>query len=112
MRGLVTKVRQAWPCESLNAGTFHVQTVFGLGDFVSLQAIDAALEGWVAGARRRRSLILAGDGGLGKNELACVLAHAASPARAFHCVNKVDRIRDVQFAPGGASLLMRRAWRG
>ena len=35
-------------------------------------------------------------------QLACALAHGVAPAKAFHFVNKVDRVRDVVFAPGEA----------
>ena len=47
-------------------------------------------------------MVLYDLGGLGKTELVCVLAHIVSPAKAFHFVNKVDRIRDVTFSPGEA----------
>ena len=102
VRSLVARVRQAWGCETMPSGTLHIKPCFGLDKFLSLKIIDASLDGWVAGGWKSRTLILSGRGGLGKTELGCALAHAAAPAKSFHFVNKVDRIRDVQFAPGEA----------
>ena len=84
VRSLVAKVRQAWGCEALQAGTLHVKPTYGLSDFIPLKSIDAAIEEWVAGGWRRRNLILSGGGGLGKNELRCAVAQAAYPANALH----------------------------
>ena len=75
------------------------------GQFVPLGCISLDLVKWVRGGWGTKTLVLYGLGGLGKTELACVLAYIASPAKAFHFVNKVDRIRDVSFSPGEALVI-------
>ena len=62
--------------------------------------MDPELLVWLSGGWRTRALILESDSGLGKTELGCALVHSASPAKAYHFVNKGDRIRDVKFSPG------------
>ena len=100
VRSLVAKVRQAWWCELMSTGTLLTQPAYSLDEFVPIESVDAALLDWVKGDWKRIALFLHGDGGLGKTEFACALIHAVSPSKAFHFVNKVDRLRDVIFSPG------------
>lgn len=99
---LVAKVRRAWSCEDMETGTLHTKPDYKLCMFIRLGSVDAALVQWVQKLWRTHALILCGEGGLGKTELACTLAHAVAKSDSFHFVNKVDRIRDVFFSPGEA----------
>ena len=97
---LVSKVRRAWDCEAMSSGTLHCQPDFNLSAFVALGSINMALSRWILGEWKTKALILSGDGGLGKTELACAMVHAVAPCKAFHFLNKIDRLRDVVFSPG------------
>ena len=100
VRTLVAKVRAAWHCETMATGTLLTQPDYGLDAFVPLKTVNAALPAWVQGGWRKKTLFLSGDAGLGKTEFACAIMHAMAPSKVFHFVNRVDRIRDVTFAPG------------
>ncbi len=100
VRALVAKVRAAWHCEGMSAGTLITKPDYSLDNFISLESVHADLVAWMKGAWKHKALFLHGDAGLGKTELACAMMHATAPAKAFHFVNKLDRIRDVIFSPG------------
>ena len=97
---LVAKVRQAWNCELMSGGTLHTRPEYGLTHFIPWGSISSALVRWLRGEWSTKALLLQGEGGLGKTELACALVHAVSPTKAYHFVNKVDRLRDISFSPG------------
>ena len=99
---LVAKVRRAWDCERMASGTLQTRPDFCLGAFVALGSVDVALLKWLKGEWAARTLIFSGNGGLGKTELACAMAHAVAPCKAYHFLNKIDRLRDVVFSPGEA----------
>ena len=95
-------MRQAWFCESMSAGTLHTRPVYGLGAFIPMGSVSADLLKWVSGGWKDYALVLSGKGGFGKTEFACALAHLVAPAKTFHFVNRIDRVRDLVFAPGEA----------
>ena len=97
---LVAKVRRAWDCEAMSSGTLYSQPDFSLSSFKPLGSINMALSRWILGEWKTKALILSGDGGLGKTELACAMVHAVATSKAFHFLNKIDRLRDVMFSPG------------
>ena len=100
VRALVAKVRQAWDCNSMSTGTLLTQPGYSMHQFISLDSLHSSLSAWVQGGWRKTALIICGEGGLGKTEFACTLMHAVCSAKAFHFVNKVDRLRDIIFSPG------------
>lgn len=100
VHALVAKVRSAWNCEEMSTGTLVVKPEYKLCQFVPMGSIDMALLSWLQGGWRQQALVIYGPAGLGKTELACALVHTVSPAKAFHFLNKVDRLRDVIFSPG------------
>lgn len=97
---LVARVRQAWHPEGISTGTLMTKPDFLLKDFVPIGRVGRKVLDWVRGAWKHQVLVLSGDGGLGKTELACALMHHVAPSKAFHFLNKADRIRDVVWAPG------------
>ena len=97
---LVTRVHKAWACESLASGTLCKQPDYALDKFVAVNTVHERLAAWVAGGWKEQALIIYGAGGLGKTEFGCALMHVVAPARSYHFVNKIDRLRDVFFCPG------------
>ena len=97
---LVVKVRKAWDCEAMTSGTLCTQPEYSLDRFVFPRDVHDELPLWIQGGWKSRCLILCGGGGLGKTEFACALMNEVAPAKAFHFINKIDRLRDVVFCPG------------
>ena len=50
-------------------------------------------------------LIIFGPGGWGKTEFACALMHSVAPAKRFHFLNRIDRLRETKFAKGEGLIL-------
>jgi hypothetical protein len=100
VRLLAAKVRAAWNCEAMSTGTLVVKPDYALDCFIPLESVDPELVSWMQGGWKHRALVLHGDAGLGKTELACAMMHKAAPSSSFHFVNKLDRLRDVVFTPG------------
>lgn len=100
VRTLVGKVRNAWSCEEMSTGTLTVKPAYDLTRFLPVENLGADVVAWARGGWKRTALFLYGDAGLGKTEFACALMHTVAPAKVFHFVNKLDRLRDVLFAPG------------
>ena len=73
---------------------------YTLDKFVAPASLHVDLEDWIDGGWKTTALILSGDGGLGKTEFACALAHRVSESKQFHFINKGDRIRDIIFRRG------------
>lgn len=98
---LVSKVLKAWHDED-DAPTLCTTPDYALDKFVTPDSLHVDLQDWIDGEWRTVALILSGDGGLGKTEFACALAHRVAEAKEFHFINKGDRIRDINFRPGQA----------
>ena len=73
VNSLVAKVILAWNCEDMPTGTVMFHAKFPLHQFISLDAIHPELPQWVSEGHLLRALILQGEGGLGKTELACTI---------------------------------------
>ena len=99
VNSLVAKVILAWNCEDMPTGTVMFHAKFPLHQFISLDAIHPELPQWVSEGHLSRALILQGEGGLGKTELACTIMAIICKDKGFHFVNKLDRLRDVTFLP-------------
>ncbi|CAK0847823.1 unnamed protein product [Prorocentrum cordatum] len=100
VRKLIGKVRQAWNPEQISEGTLVQSPEFDLGRFIPVGSVGPGVLRWAAGGWKSTALVLRGPGGLGKTEFACALMHMVAPAKAFHFLNKTDRLRDVDFFPG------------
>ena len=100
VKTLVVKVRCAWNCETMSTGTLKTEPKHKLSAFISLASVHKSLPAWVAGGWKKQVLLLSGTGGLGKTGLACAIMHAVAPAKSFHLINKLDRLRDITFCPG------------
>ncbi|CAE7354455.1 unnamed protein product [Symbiodinium sp. CCMP2592] len=96
---LVAKVILTRNCEGMPTGTLMFHANFALQQFLSLDAIDLELPRWVSEGHLSRALVLQGDGGLGKMELACAIMAIICKDKGFHFVNKLDRLRDATFLP-------------
>ena len=100
VRRLIGKVRQAWNPEQISVGTLVQSPEYDLGKFVPVDSVGPGVSQWLAGGWKSTTLVLCGPGGWGKTEFACALMHVVAPAKAFHFLNKTDRLRDVDFFPG------------
>ena len=100
VKTLVAKTCRAWACESMSNDTLKTHVKFTLDNFLPLSSVHGSLGSWRAGGWKMSALILSGDGDLGKTRFACALMLHVAPARAFHFLNKLDRVRDVVFGPG------------
>eukprot|EP00959_Pyramimonas_sp_CCMP1952_P359168 7520429-Pyramimonas_sp.AAC.1 len=94
VRKLIGKVRQAWNPEQISEGTLVQSPEFDLGRFIPVGSVGPGVSRWAAGGWKSTALVLRGPGGLGKTEFACALMHMVAPAKAFHFLNKTDRLRD------------------
>ena len=97
---LVHKVVKAWHCEDMSTGTVITKVELEVNTFLDLDKINPLLVEWVKSAHKTVVLIMLGDAGLGKTELACALMAKVASSGIFHFVNKVDRMKDVLFVPG------------
>ena len=100
---LVAKVQRAWYSERLSGGTLVLTPPYALNTFAAPAAVGPGVVEWMAGGYKGKVLILSGDGGLGKTEFCCaVMKEVVGP---FHFLNKLDRLKDVTFAPGQGLLV-------
>lgn len=96
---LLAKVRRAWACERMPAGTLITQVRFNLGNFLPVDVVDKRLVHWMHQGHAEVALILCGLGGLGKTKFACALMLALSRSESFHFLNKLDHLRDIAITP-------------
>ena len=97
---LVHKVVKAWHCEDMSTGTVITKVELEVNTFLDLDKINPLLVEWVKSAHKTVVLIMLGDAGLGKTELACALMAKVASSGAFHVIDAVDRLKDVLFVPG------------
>ena len=103
---LVDKVYEAWHCgESTDTGALISRPDYGLGAFVPVGTVSDQLVAWVKGGWKEQALILSGASGFGKTEFGCALMHAVSPAKRFHFLNRLDRVRDTTIRTGEGVLI-------
>ena len=111
MADLVYKVLRAWSCELMTTGTFVGSPDYGLGAFTPPKQVSAGLALWLASRYAEVALLLYGPGGWGKTKYACALmAHVVGGA-GFHFINKLDRVKDIQFGPGQGLVIDEQCWR-
>ena len=102
---LVGKVLSAWNCEDMSTGTWLEKADFGLKAFMPLAEIDEQLVLWLEGGYKEKVLILFGEGGHGKTELACAMMSRVTGSHGFHFINQIDRVRDIMFQAGQGLVL-------
>ena len=100
VKDLVSKVLSAWNCDGMSTGTLVEHVEYPLSSFVLPEKMKAEVDAWRAGGYKHQVLILRGEGGWGKTELACALVMEKSETGTFHFINKTDRIKDIKFIPG------------
>ena len=96
---LVSKIWLAWSPDAIRSTL--VQAVrYPLENFAPAATVGAGVARWLEGDWKTKALILHGKGGLGKTGFARALMLQVAPARSFHFINRLDRLRDVDFGPG------------